>query len=458
MADTLSSVAGDELQKAQNAQASIAADLQQAQSDVVQKQKDLDTAMADLKALNDQAASIRRQIAETTVAAEGDQLFADLEAKNVEVHAKQADITRLQEEAADARSRVTAGNVAAGLATARVKAANQAKDEATARSAADVVFKDKATSPPLSDLPAATDVNQDPAKAAMQAALDRLQADVPQELLDRAHARRGHARVRLDAVVWQARAAADREALVGASSGQAGTRIRTGLAFDRAEAALADFVQAAPARHDRALALLAGVAASTPLSNAEKQRLTGLRDDAHALEDQNTHEDAFTLAGKVIEAQGQVDAKNDEIAAARLDALAAHPDADPEADQNVQDREAELPPLNQALGAAQAALTNDMKAKLAALDAAVPDATWGLIDQYEEALVLLGDVHGVNPGQLGNDLNAAEIPYAQALRAELDTADTIDSFRRRARESSDRADASAPLRPARLLQALRGDD
>src|SRR5262245_16578121 len=130
MANTLSSVAADDLQKAQAAQADIAATLAQAQTDAVQGQKDLDTANADLKTRNAEAAAIRRQIAQTTVAAEGDQLFADLEAKNVEIRAKQSDIATLQEALTDARSRVGAGNTDAALAAARVKAATQAKDDA----------------------------------------------------------------------------------------------------------------------------------------------------------------------------------------------------------------------------------------------------------------------------------------------------------------------------------------
>ncbi len=458
MANTLSSVAADDLQKAQAAQADIAAALAQAQADAVQGQKDLDTANADLKTLNEAAAAIRRQIAQTTVAAEGDQLFADLEAKNVEIRAKQSDIATLQEGLTDARSRVAAGNTDAALAAARVKAATQAKDDADKRTDADTTLKNAATSAPLSDLPTGSDVGQDPAKSAMEGARDRLQDDLPQELLDRAHARREQARARLDAVTAQADDAAARRADVAEPAGQAGASAKAALAFDHAEAELAVFVNGGPARRDRAFALLAGVAASTPMSNAEKQRLAALRDAAAALEDGNTHENAFVLGGKVIDAQAQVDEKQDAIAKARLDAQAADPSANPDNDPTVQTLTGELPALVQALTQAQQAVTDDMKKALAALDAAVPDATWELIDDYEEALVLLAAIHGVNPGQLSQTLRNAETAYSQALRAELTTDDSIASFDRRARESSDRAGAFAPLRSARLLQATRGDD
>src|SRR5262245_45320052 len=230
MADTLTSVAAEELQNAQNAQTDVAAGLTQAQSDAAQAQKDLDTANADLKSLNDDAAKIRRQIAETTNAADGDQLFQDLEDKNAEIRAKQAAISQLQEDLADAQGRIASGTGDAAAAAARLKAAQQANDEATTRTANNVLLKNKAAAQPITGLPAAADVTQDPAKTKVKDASDAL-ADVPKDLRDLAHARREYARARADAVVEQAADAADRMFAVGEAAGQAGAAAKAGADF-----------------------------------------------------------------------------------------------------------------------------------------------------------------------------------------------------------------------------------
>jgi hypothetical protein len=461
MADTLLTVATDELQHSTDAQGKVALDQVQAPKDFVQARTDLDQAAADLKALSEQADGIRRQIAQTTVAAEGEQLFADLEAKNADVRAKQAEIARLQEALADAGSRVAASQDEGALAAAEVKAATAAVDEATKRDADNTAWRTAATAATLAGLPAACDVTQaGAAQTAKNQALARLDessgGDLPHELFVRAEERRQRALKRLDVFVTQARAAEQRQADVGATTGLTGKREQTRLAFERGETALKDFALTASARRDRALALLRSVAGSTPMSDPEKQRLMTLRDEAKALQDAATLKGSFTLASEADQAQEAVDENVDATAAARLDALANDPSANTDADPAVVALKAALTPLNTALTDAQGALTAPMKSALAALDAAVPDTTWALLDDYEEALSLLADIAALDPAVLAD--TAPETAYAQALRAEQDNAHAVETLGRGARQSADRADAYAPTRPARLLQALRGDE
>ena len=98
------------------------------------------------------------------------------------------------------------------------------------------------------------------------------------------------------------------------------------------------------------------------------------------------------------------------------------------------------------------------RGKLDALEAAVPDATWALFDDYEEALELLAALAADNPATLATALTNAEDAYAAALRAEQDNARTVVAVGEVVRERDDRAATAAQSRPARLLEALRGDD
>jgi hypothetical protein len=456
MADTLLQVATDELQNARDEQARVAAELATAQQDLQDAQTGLDAAVSDLKQLNDEAASIRRQIAQTTVSADGQQLFADLDANRTAARAKQAAIVSLQGELADARSRIAAGRDEAAAAAAEVRALTAMEQAATDQQTANTNAVNAATSAPLSGIPAASDVTAaGEAKDAQTAARARLDedngGDLPKELFARAEERWVTELSRIAAVGKQAIDAADRRATEGAKAGLSGTTAQQRLAFGRSETALRDFALTAAARHDHALALLAGVSSSDGLSNAETDRLKALRDAA-------VSEDSFSLEHALGAAREAVADKQDEIAAARLDALAKDPTADPDEDATVKALIDELPPLEQAVTDAENAFTDDARKALDAIEAAVPDTMWALFSDYEQALVLFDDLKAVDPGTLKSTFQSAEDAYAQALRAEKDNARTVLAVGELERGLSDRVDTFAQTRSSRLLQALRGDD
>ena len=105
--------------------------------------------------------------------------------------------------------------------------------------------------------------------------------------------------------------------------------------------------------------------------------------------------------------------------------------------------------------------TGDYQAQkdtLDALEAAVPDATWALVSGYEEALALLSDLADDDPAALAAAVGTDEDVYAKAVRAEQDAERTVLAVGEIAREREDLAAAAAQARPARLLEALRGDD
>jgi hypothetical protein len=213
---------------------------------------------------------------------------------------------------------------------------------------------------------------------------------------------------------------------------------------------LRTYVLTAQERFNRALTLFAGVQNSTPLNADESARIDELLQAAVAA-------DVFTLESNRDGFQVAVDAQLDVVEAAILDAVAKNPSADPSTDATVQTEQGKLPALQQNVTTAITVLAAD-KGKLDALEAAIPDATWSLFDDYEEALELLAELAAANPAALATALTTDESLYAQALRAEQDNARTVIAVGEIVRERDDRAATTAQSRPARLLEALRGDD
>ena len=140
-----------------------------------------------------------------------------------------------------------------------------------------------------------------------------------------------------------------------------------------------------------------------------------------------------------------------------LDALAKNPAANPADNAKVKTEQGKLPALETAFGTADSKY-QAQKAKLDALEAAIPDSTWALVSDYEEALALLGDLADDDPTALASAVSSDEDVYAKAVRAEQDNARTVLAVGELARAREDLAAAAAQARSARLLEALRGDD
>ena len=359
MADTLLDVATEEAQKAKDEQARVGAELSEAQKDLDEAQKGLDAANDELKTLNEEAAAIRRQIAEETVSADGAKLFEDLDAKTTERRAKEAEIIALQEKLADARSRLTAGWTEAAAAAAGEKASEEAKTAAAARQTANGTAITAVTSAPLSNLPGNSDVTSAGAvKTARDAALAKLDEKTnadghfPKELFARAEERWKAQLARLDALDKQAADAEDRLGTEATKAGLAGASAAAKAAFARSEAALNDYALTGVARRERALALLAGVKDAAKLNDEEAARLDELRDAAVTA-------NSFALEKALHDAQDKLAKKQDDIAAARLAALAKDPTSDPDTDAAVATLLGQLTGLSNDVDTAAAAFAGD---------------------------------------------------------------------------------------------------
>lgn len=456
MADTLLSVAQGELTKANDEIAKATSDLAGAQGDLAQAQADLVAATATLATLEDERAALLRQIAQTTIAADGQQLFDDLDANTTKIRSRQAAIVDAQERIAYATSRVTAAQDELEHATAAAAASKAAAAAAQKRDDDHTAWIQAATSPPVQGLPGQASVtNAGPAKDAADAATARLDGgsggDIPHELFQRAQERRTQRESRAAAIAAAAAAAEDDLATASAQGGLAGTAAQAELAFTRSETAVRDFALTAQERYDRALALLSGVASSTPLNAAEQSRIATLITTAD-------NANAFALQKTRDTAQATLDAAKDAVDAAVLAAVANDPSADPSADANVQNAVNALPALQQALSNAEAAFAGAPEDALDALEASVPDATWALFDDYQRALSLLADLNAVDPTAVTGTLTSAEQTYADALRSVQDNARAVLALGEVAKERDARAESIAQTQQSRLLQALRGDE
>jgi hypothetical protein len=454
MADTLLSVATEERDKAKGERDRVVGELNRAQADLTGAQKDLGEAAKDLTELQNEAAAIRRQIAQTTIAADGKKLFDKLDANTTKVRAKQAAIVALNESVASARSRIVASQAELDRAAAAVGATERALADAKQADDDRTAWTSAATGP-LSGLPGKADVTKSgAAKTAANAAAARVDGgsggDIPAELFAGANDRRAKRATRLGSAADAAEQAEDRLADESAKAGLAGERTKAGAAYERSREALRDFALTAQERYDRALALLKGVAASTPLNQDEKDRVDELNQDAVAA-------NAFALETARDDAQADLDEKNDEIAAAYLDALATDPTSDPATSAGVTAASANLDALEQAVSDAQGAL-DPVQPTLDALEASIPETTWRLFADYAEALDLFADLAAVDPNALATTAAGDEDAYAQRLRAEQDNIRVVVAVASFARERDDRAAVVAQTRTSRLLEALRGDE
>ena len=455
MADTLLAVADEELQKANDEQKRAQADLAQAQTDLAAAQQKLNDATDQLTTLQDEAITIRRKIAVTTVAADGKALFDDLDANTSKRRMQQAAMAEAQDAIAYARSRITNAQDELGKGVQAAHASTQVA-QAMERSDTDhATWIAAAGTAKLTGLPAKADITTaGPAKTAAVAAAARLDGgsggDIPAELFARAGERRQARLDRINALNTLALLAESRQADEDAKAGLSGVSAKAQLAYERSEAALRDFVLTAQERYDRALTLLGGVQNSTPLNTDESSRITELNTAAVAAT-------VFVLESNRDAAQTALDEQQDVVDAAILDAIAKNPSADPTTDAAVQTEQGKLPALQGTLDTANTVLAAD-KDKLDALEAAIPDATWALFDDYAEALELLAELAAADPAALATALTTDESLYAQALRAEQDSARTVSAVGELVREWEDRAAATAQSRPSRLLEALRGDD
>ena len=154
-------------------------------------------------------------------------------------------------------------------------------------------------------------------------------------------------------------------------------------------------------------------------------------------------------------AQVDLDAKQAKLAAARLKAIQAG--VNPDTDHDVQSAAADVTTAQGTLGTKNTAYTAAMRTDLDTWEAAVPDGTWHLLDDFEEASAVLASLRDTDPNQLVNDVSTTEATLVASQLA-LYKKSIVNQGVLAVVETSTAVYAAAKgAAAARKFSALRGD-
>jgi hypothetical protein len=473
------------------------------------------TASADLEK---QAADIRQKLSAIPTPADGETLLATLE--QVTIRARTAQATILNAQTALLQAQADADRAQLDLANASAQATKAAADLNQAITAAKqrAAWVLALGTPPLSTLKtSATDAIDDtkvPEGVNFKDADARIKLDIPDKLLTRALDRR------TNAVALVTQADSDTQAATDASlkerndnGGLAGAAQKQWGLFQQAEAAVQDFVNTAEARFDRAQATLAQVAnkANSPLTAEQRARINAadLKADREAAADvEKARDDKLTAvmlaqaalddetlkaiaAGKepddVVAVQtartnlgtaknnfkllddpwraeekdrdeklADVAVKQTELDQAIQKAIAAK--KNPDTDVDVATAKVNLKTAQDDLADAETTYKESDHGILHAWEAAVPDTTWRLFADFEEAVRELNALKDADPVTLKSDWQTAETNYVKAqLLADASASVlaklAVEQARLGARQENERQNGAS-----RRFGALRGDN
>lgn len=424
-----------------------------AQAGITAESAKLQNATTAFAGLEEKIKTIRQKLAAIPTPADGDLLLLQLEQAIIDSRSKHAEILSAQtnlvaaQAAADlAESEVAAFSAQLASADALVKQAEPASAQRDALIAA--------LAGPLAtiktDAGKAIDETK-PTGANFKKAKKRLDDDIPAPLLARAKERRAAEAAR------QANTTAERQAAEAAVSlerdtngGLAGRAVSSWGAFVQLEDAARSFVNTARSRFDQASAKLAQVADrnNAPLTAEQVARLNApdplltKRGDAAAEEKD--------VAAK----RTDLESKQKDLDAAILDAKANPKDAAKQA--AVGTAQGKVNTAKQDLATAQGHYETANEAIMNDWEAAVPDTTWSLFNDYEDAVATLTAMP--DPAALSTLLANAETTYVQAQLLADASADilvglTTEQAQRAAREESAQQNSAASL-----FSALRGDN
>ena len=304
--------------------------------------------------------------------------------------------------------------------------------------------------PPLATLPA--DAAAALGSETFAAATARVEGDIAvPELRARALARMAEAGAQLGAAGdMRTHAIALREGHLEDGSGTAAAVKVAWARLQRAIEPLRDYVLLGRQRLDLALARLAAVVASPPLTAAQAERIQNQDLVAQA-------KAAAELEQARDEAAAAVAAKLAEIGRRRLELQADDIDADLDADPDIVELTDALDDLNEALAAKETALTAQHRRVLDQWEAAVPDPIWANLAEFEQARRTLEALRDADPGALRTAVDDAVDELVGALE---DDDDAVRVNLLLEQTVAIRAAGVAALRDsesALMLAAARGD-
>jgi hypothetical protein len=414
----------------------------------------LAAATSALATLEAKAADIRKKLSVIPTPADGEALLDLLEQTTIEMRAEQAKSLQAQVALTESQSEAELAQSDLAVAGAQLEsdeAELKQSDEANKRRVAWVASLDGSLATMKTDATNALSVTKAEG-AAFKQAKKRIGDDIPTTLLTLVEERRAAEVARITNKSVERSAATDAvEAEVDANGGLAGRAVDKWAAFQRQEAVVGEYVNTARNRFDQALATL------TLVGDATRSALTPEADasiDDPALA---TARDAAALEEKGVDAKRiDLDTKRSVLNDAILKAKADPTNTTKQT--AVTTARGDVTLAEEALGTAVAAYEASSKAVMDAWEAAVPDATWKLLEDYEGAVAVLNGLKNITPATLKTDLQAAETAYVQAQIVADNSTDVLANLIAEQAQRAAREENARQIGAASLFSSLRGDN
>ncbi|HEV7474756.1 MAG TPA: hypothetical protein VGN90_11955 [Pyrinomonadaceae bacterium] len=427
--------------------------LAQAQTTTDTERGKLEAATSAFAALEETIAGIRKKLAAVPTPADGDLLLAQLEQAIIASRGKQAEITAAKTAVLAAQSQADAAGSDVTSFSAQL-ASNDTLLKQVEPAGAERDRLIAALEGPLST------INSDAAKAidetkvagaTYKKAKKRIEDDLPKPLLDRALKRRDAAATRIANTI-AARQTAENAATKerNKNGGLAAPVASFWLALVLAEAIAKNFVNSAQSRFDQANAKLAQVADRTVAALTPEQiaRLN-LPDPVKTDRKNAAGEDKDVAALRQTLEDRQKDL-SDAVVAAKADP------ADAAKQAAVGTASGKVDTAKQNLDAAEAAYRAGNAAIMNAWEAAVPDPTWRLLNDYAEAVDTLEEM--ADPAALSQALKDAEATLVAALVLADGSSNVLVDLETEQAQRAAREESALQNSAATLFGALRGDN
>ncbi len=429
--------------------------LAQAQIDSAAEEAKVANAIKEFGDLEKIAAGIRQNLSAIPTPADGETLLADLAQTIIQSRAKQAEIVTAQTALIAAQAKAGSAQSDLAASAAELPGADAALKKADPANTQRAAWDAALGGPPLVNIKMnasnAIDTLDLVEGAAFTAAKTRIEADIPAKLMARAEDRRRAQAERIKRMK-DARQAADK-AVIAERDKNGGLAV---IAANRwadlisAETAARDFINSAESRFDQAKTMLAQVAnpATAPLTDEQKLSI-------NATGTLKTDRETAAAKEQIVADKRQIlEDKQKDLDIAIL-ILKADPD-DPGKQATKGADEIARDGAKPALATAETAYTSAMHTLMDAWEAAVPDTTWQLLDDYERAVEILQTMP--TPATLRTALHNAETDYVTAqLTADKSAGILADLMAEQAKRAA-QEESARQTSGASLFGALRGDN
>ncbi len=416
--------------------------LAEAQAAITTKRDELATATAAFVDLEKTAGEIRKKLGVIPTPVDGPKLLDDLEQVIIGSRAKQAAILKAGSDLRAAQADSDRAQAELAAASAGRAKANSDLLQASQSDSLRNLWKNALAGEPLVTIKDDADLAL--TTTPLTEAETRVNDDLPKSLRDRAIERRTAEADRFANALESVLTAEDRLLTEREKTGAAGTVESTRIRLLRTEAAARDFVNNTKSRFDQAQALLTQVAdkSRSPLTPEQTAALTDatLKD---ARGDAAAAEKALDDLRKIVEDKQAV------LDQAKLDAIVtSDKTAVGPAEKDLKDAQDKLTP----------ALASYDPSVLDAWEAAAPDATWRLLDDFERAKAVLTMLSASDPSKLATDLTNAETKYVEAMLAADASAALLTQLAAEQARRDARQQSALQSESNSLFSALRGDN